>query len=173
MVVHTWNVGDVITAAHMNDYVRDSKQVEMAIARAAGTQAVASGTTTGVLLAGTEDSDVDGMHSTSVSTNLFTPVNPGWYRLAGFVECTTSSPGGSYRQLTVLKNAIADISNSGWGFGFSRVINPNNVGPQIGIVSVPIWCNGTTDNLQVALGHDRGSDITISDACICVYRYRG
>jgi hypothetical protein len=170
MGIKTWNFGDVPTAADFNTYVRDLAQTALCVARGSGTQTVAPDTTTGVLLAGTEDADTDGMHSTSVATNLFVPVYEGFYMISGFVFVAANTTF-SYTQITVLKNAVADVTNSGWGYGFARDQQGNGTfANALPICSVPVWCNGTTDNLQVAVGFDSAGDRNIDGACVSCWR---
>lgn len=173
MVLNNWDLGDQILAADMNTYVRDHAQTALCVARATGTQVVAPNTTTGVLLAGTEDIDTDAIHSTSVLTNMFTPSYWGWYMLSGYAFVSANS-SGNYAQLIVLKNAVADVTNSGWGYGFHRDLGKHASVPNImPICSIPVWMNGTTDNLQVAVGFDSTANRTIENASVAVWRLRG
>ncbi len=173
MGLKTWDLGYTFDAADANFYLRDMAQTAMAVGRGTGTQAVAPNTTTGVLLAGTEDVDTEGIHSVSVFTNLFTPTYEGWYIVCGFV-IVAADTSGSYTQITVLKNAAADVTNSGWGYGFARDLNDNGTFANgLSVCSVPVWCNGLTDNLQIAVGFDSSGNRNIDQACVACWRLRG
>ncbi len=173
MGLKTWDLGYTVDADDMNFYVRDLAQTALAVARGSGTQAVAPHTTTGVLLAGAEDTDTEGIHSVSVSTNMFTPNYEGWYMVAGFVFVAADT-SGSYTQIMVLKNAVADVTNSGWGYGFARDLADNgSFANVLSVCSVPVWCDGSTDNLQVAVGFDSSGNRNIDGACVACWRLRG
>lgn len=173
MGVKTWDLGFTVDAADLNFYLRDMAQSALAVARGSGTQAVAPNTTTGVLLAGTEDVDTEGIHSTSVSTNLFTPSYSGWYLIYGFVVVQADT-SGTYTQIVVLKNGVADVTNSGWGYGFARDLADNgSFANGLSVCSAPVWCNGSTDNLQIAVGFDTSGNRNIDNACVACLRLRG
>jgi hypothetical protein len=173
MGLKTWDIGYTADADDFNFYVRDLAQTALCVARGSGTQSVAANTTTGVLLGGTEDVDTEGMHSTSVSTNLFTPTYQGFYIVCGFVFVAADTTF-SYTQIMVLKNAVADVTNSGWGYGFTRdQVGNGSFANALPICSVPVWCDGVLDNLQVAVGFDSTANRNIDGACIACWRLRG
>lgn len=166
-MIKTWATGDVLSFPDMNYYVRDFAHTSMCIARADGSQKIWHTTLTGVFCQ-LEDIDTDGMHSTTVNPNIFTPTIAGRYVITGFVEFAASS-AGTYRQLHVLKNVSLSALN---GYYLSTEFSASFATFML-VRSVPVAMNGTTDNLQVAASHDNGGEATIHNAALCVYRLRG
>jgi hypothetical protein len=151
----------------MNYFVRDLAHTSMCIARADGTQKIWHKTKTGFFCQ-VEDYDPDGMHSTAVSPNIFTPNIAGRYVVTGFVEFAASS-AGTYRQIEVALNAVTSTE-----YGFNRSLEFSaNFATFLCMRSVPIACNGTTDNLQVVASHDNGGESLMHNGAVCVYRLRG
>lgn len=166
-MITTWSAGDVLTFADLNYFVRDLAQASMCIARADGSQKIWHKTKTGVFCQ-VEDTDPDGMHSTSVSPNIFTPAVAGRYVVTAFVEFAASS-AGTYRQVEVAFNTVTSTE-----YGFNRSLEFSaNFATFLCVRSVPVVCNGTTDNLQIVASHDNGGEALIHNGAICVYRLRG
>lgn len=82
-VVRTWTAGETVTAAYMNNNIRDvdSWLLAKAIFQGRNTAGplIATGTPTAVGL-DVEDVDSTGMHSTSTNPSRVTSVYPGYYR---------------------------------------------------------------------------------------------
>lgn len=166
-MITTWAASDVLTFADMNYYVRDLAHTSVCVARADGSQKIWHTTLTGVFCQ-VEDFDPDGMHSTVVSPNIFTPTIAGRYVVTGFVEFAASA-GGTFRQLHVAKNLTVSTA---YGFNLSFEFSAGLATFMI-MRSVPIVMNGTTDNLQIVASHDNGGEAEIHNAAVCVYRLRG
>jgi hypothetical protein len=158
-VYKTWGLGDILTSADLNTYIRDSMMTSICIARVDGSQHIGPGATT-LVLWGIEEYDPDGMHSTTLNSYRFLPRTPGYY----MVNCAAVG-GYDYTnwyipdQLYVLKNANWDTM---YGLGWSG-----------SGTTVPIQCNGTTDYICVYLGTVKTTDSTISAGYIQIYRLRG
>lgn len=95
-VPRTWTAGEIVTAGNMNAGIRDVLTFLMAppIARCRQTvaQSQANNVSTSITL-DTEDVDSSGMHSTSVNTNRFTAVYPGWYEGYGNFTWVANATG--------------------------------------------------------------------------------
>ncbi len=166
-MIKTWATDDILTFPDLNYYVRDLAHTSMCIARADGSQKIWHTTFTGVFCQ-LEDVDTDGMHSTSVSPNIFTPTIAGRYVITGFVEFAASS-AGSFRQLHVAKNLSVATQ---YGYNLSVEFSAS-FATFLVMRSVPIVMDGATDNLQIVASHDNGGEAEIHNAAICVYRLRG
>lgn len=165
-MIKTWATSDVLSFPDLNYYIRDLAHTSACIARADGTQKIWHTTLTGVFCQ-IEDYDPDGMHSTAVNPNMFTPMISGRYVILGFVEFAASS-AGTFRQLHVMKNA--SISTL-YGYALSTEFSAS-FATFMPIESVPVSMNGTTDTLQIAASHDNGGEAEIHNAVICCYRIR-
>lgn len=112
-VTRTWVAGEIVTAPHFNDNIRDVLlfllakpivQVRQATPQSLSNNAWADITFT------LEDVDSSGMHSVSTNTNRFTAVYPGWYDIGGIVGIDSNGTG--YRGARLGKNGTAiDISH--------------------------------------------------------------
>lgn len=169
MGTHTWAVGDILTAADMNNYVRDMIQQCAAVARSAGTQVVGNATQTEVTLDSTEDFDTDGIHSLVTTTARFTPPVAGYYVGVGVVQFS-SSVGGTFRQAAWIKNGSFTTSMTFARMPITAGFPTNSI--YLNIVSIPVQLNGTTDYLSMTAHHDTGSNMTLGNSWGGIYRIR-
>lgn len=101
---HTVSVGDKVTAADENTYVRDATTFFLSQPRVAvthsTTQSIPTGTFTAHLFdTETFDTDTTGDHSTSSATSKFTVITGGTYLLSGavaFAGNATGRRGGAF-----------------------------------------------------------------------------
>lgn len=129
--VHTVAVGDKITAADENTYVRDAVSYLLNPPRihayAGSTQTLTTATIT-VLTFDTENWDTDGMHSTSSNTSRLVVVTTGLYACNFGVTFATNAT--SWRYLNIRKNA-AGASGGGTsvyqGFTSGLAVSNNNI----------------------------------------------
>lgn len=116
-VTRTWVAGEVVTAAHFNNNIRDVLNYLLAppIFRARQTvaQSVANSTDT-VITFTTEDVDSAGGHSNSSNTSRYTYVYPGWMRHSGGI-CYVSNATGI---------RLLDWAKNGTGVEGTRTILP-------------------------------------------------
>jgi hypothetical protein len=92
----TWVAGEVVTAAFMNNTIRDVDNFLLARPQCLVNMASAQSLTTGTWIAlnfDTETVDTTGMHSTSSNTDRLTAVYPGWYQLSGAYAPTSNAVG--------------------------------------------------------------------------------
>lgn len=108
---HTVAVGDKITAADENTYVRDAVSFFSSVPRlhvyASGAQTLSNSTIT-VLTFDSELYDSDAMHSTSTNTSRLVVTTTGLYSVN--VGVTFASNATSWRYLHVRKNAAGSSS---------------------------------------------------------------
>lgn len=112
-VTRTAVAGEVTTAPHFNDNIRDVLNYLLARPIFQGVQTSAQSLTDGVAAALTfnsEDVDSAGGHSTSTNTSRYTAVYPGWYRASAGVSFAANATG--LRALEIAKNG-ALINGSG------------------------------------------------------------
>lgn len=124
-VVRTWTAGEVVTAAYMNNNVRDVDSWLLAAARCQAYQTVAQSIATGSSFTSVtldaETVDTTGMHSTVSNTSRFTAVYPGWYRYSGAVPFVNNATG---RRMTCWRYNGSDLTASGGGQAGSAVLVP-------------------------------------------------
>ena len=93
----TWSVGEVVTAAMLNDDVRDAITFFVSVRpKALLRQTVAQSLTNNVwgsITFDTEDHDNDTAHSTVTNTSRYTAVTAGWYRVSGVVTVASAGSG--------------------------------------------------------------------------------
>lgn len=92
----TWVAGEVVTAAFMNNTIRDVDNFMLARPQCAVNMASAQTLTTSVWTAlnfDTETVDTTGMHSTSSNTDRITAVYPGWYQFSGSYGPASNATG--------------------------------------------------------------------------------
>lgn len=167
MPTKTWSSGNTLTAADMNTYVRDLGVNAACLARADGLQTVVNDTEVKVTYV-TEDYDTDAIHNTGSNQSRFTPVYSGYYVLSGFVQLTANA-GGSYRQVAVWKNNSAPPY-----YGLHRRLAWSTVWDTfLTVVGLPVFCNGSTDYLEVVARQNSGSTLTVTQAVVSCHRLRG
>ena len=153
----TWVAGEIVTAAYMNNTIRDVENYLLAPPLFLGRQTVAQTLTTGTFTAVTfdaEDVDSAGGHSTSVNTSRYTAQYTGWYWPGGgvgFAANTTGRRNSEWRT-----NGATVISGS--GFYASANAGAGNV-VKIGTISLPIFLNATTDYLEMLALQDSGGNL--------------
>lgn len=96
-VTRTWVAGEVVTAPHFNDNIRDVllyllAKPTMMLRQTSAAQTLTTGTWTDITF-NTEDQDSSGMHSTVSNTARATAVYPGWYRPTGGVGFVSNATG--------------------------------------------------------------------------------
>lgn len=93
----TWVAGEIVTAAYMNNTIRDVDNWLLAPAICKVRQTVAQSlTTSGTPAAITfdaEDVDSTGMHSTVTNISRITAVYPGWYWVGGGISYAINATG--------------------------------------------------------------------------------
>ena len=90
----TWTAGETVTAAMLNDDVRDAITFFVsgrpkALLRQTSAQSLTNNTWVALTM-DVEDHDNDGAHSTVSNTSRYTAVTPGWVRASGLVSIATS-----------------------------------------------------------------------------------
>lgn len=108
-VTRTWVPGEVVTAPHFNDNIRDVLLYLLAkpivqCRQTTTAQTLTNNTWTNITF-NTEDVDSSGMHSTSSNTDRFVAVYPGWYRFSGAPSFASNAT--SYRGARWAKNGTA------------------------------------------------------------------
>lgn len=166
MAQKTWGTNETLIVGDLNYYIRDLKQNACCITRADGSQKIWYKSRTGVF-AQLEDFDPDGMHSTTVSPNLFTPTYAGYYYLTGFVEFAASA-GGNYRQVETAVNGSV-IFDQGKTRDLDLDATFSNF---LWLTGAPTYLNGTGDNIQFTAMHDSPGDLNIHNAVIALCRIR-
>ena len=109
-VTRTWVAGEVVTAPHFNDNIRDVLLYllarPLAVLRNTVSQTVSSATWASLLM-NTEDADTAGGHSTSSNTSRYTAVYPGWYRHSGLYSPAANATGRRGTRWAVNGTAVA------------------------------------------------------------------
>lgn len=168
MPLPSWTDGDALTTGDAYTYINGLAAVAVAVAVTTGKQLIAPQTWTGLICAASEDVDTDGIHSLATAQNWFTPTIPGYYVIKGWAEFAASS-AGNYRQAAALKNAGTSTF-----YGFQRSMDLSaSIATMVEVTSVPIACNGTTDFIEIACGHDATEALTMGVSRVGVYRLRG
>lgn len=112
-VTRTWVAGEVVTAPHFNDNIRDVLLYLLARpifqGRQTSAQSIPDNTVTAVTF-NAEDVDSAGGHSTSTNTSRYTAVYPGWYRASPAASFAANATGA--RALEVSRNGTL-INGSG------------------------------------------------------------
>lgn len=114
---YTWTVGEQVTAAKMNAYLRDA--VSFLLARPyvrllhGATQTIATGTATALDFT-TEADDADGMHSTTTNPHLVTVQTAGVWTFT--VAAPWAANGAGKRECWIRRNGVsifaADAKNA-------------------------------------------------------------
>lgn len=96
-VTRTFVAGEVVTAPHFNDNIRDPLNFLLAppileVRNITTAQSISDNTWTPFTF-NTEDVDSSGMHSTSSNTSRATAVYPGWYQFSGATSFEANSTG--------------------------------------------------------------------------------
>lgn len=108
--LRTWSAGEIVTAAMLNANVRDAINFLLARPYVSVYASATQSTTTAVwalILMQSEETDNDGMHSTSSLTSRLTAVTPGWYQVSGQVAFSgTSNVGSRNARLAVNGSAV-------------------------------------------------------------------
>jgi hypothetical protein len=131
---HTVAVGDKITAADENTYVRDATAFQIAPPRlfvyqgTTGTTAGTSGTAA-LMLWDSEQWDTDSMHSTSTNTSRLNVVTSGLYDVKASVFWAANATG--FRELEIRKNSAGAVG-SGTGIFKFRVPATATLGGWVG-----------------------------------------
>lgn len=150
---HTVSVGDKVTAADENTYVRDANTFFLSQPRVAvthsTTQSIPTGTFTAHLFdTETFDTDTTGDHSTSSATSKFTILTPGTYLLSAavaFAGNATGRRGGAfYKNGAILTG--------------SEILVPASVATSLVIPMAPFMVQTVaTDYLEFYVYQDSGS----------------
>jgi hypothetical protein len=98
-----WLVSDGSASWHVVDYFLSPSYCDV---YATTSQTFGNGTATGVNM-DSENSDPDGLHSTSTNTSRVTIKKPGLYLITGFM---TFKPGAGYREVDIQKNGVVSGS---------------------------------------------------------------
>lgn len=119
-------------------------------ASAAGTQTVASNTLTKVLFA-TEDWDTNN----NFASSTFTPTIAGYYQINAILRCTVG---------TTASNSVVQITKNGTQYSLNTSMAP---GATLNSVSVSdiVYCNGTTDYLEISTIQVGTGTLTLTNAC--------
>lgn len=116
-----------------------------------GTQAVATGTATALLL--NLQQRLTNMNAT-LSGGILRATIPGWYLVSGGVSFPATS-GGTRRMASILKNG-AQVTGSVHAAYVSGAVNLWVPTP-----AIPVALNGTTDTVQLAATQDTGGSLTV------------
>jgi hypothetical protein len=142
---YTWTVADIFTAAIGNG-VRDGLTFAQNPPLFLGTQSTAQslGNSTWVAMGlDTSQSDTYSGHSNTVNNSRYVPQQPGWYLAAGVVAFALNATGARAARLQMNGSAIkgaAGMTQSSGGANDCAIVSPTR----------PIFCNGTTDYIEVA-----------------------
>lgn len=119
-VTRTSVAGEVVTAAHFNNNIRDVLAYLLAPPSLELRQTSAQTLTTGVAAAltyTTEDVDSSGMHSNVSNTSRATSVYPGWYRGSGGMYYANNATGVRACQWRVNGTDISGSASGTVAFG--------------------------------------------------------
>jgi hypothetical protein len=152
-VPRTWISGELVVSSFMNG-LRDALNFLLSppcwvLKQNTVGQSVAAGTDTPVAW-DTEDIDSDNVHSTVTNTSRVTPQTPGWYQIdticgVGFISST--------KKLSFRLNGTTPE------FGATQQ-NPPGTGAWIGSIATKLFCNGTTDYIEVLIFNLSGTAST-------------
>jgi len=165
----TWTVGELLTAAKMNQEVRDPLNFLLStkpicILKRTATQSVSYGA---AVQYDTEIVDRDNGHSTSSNSHRYNVGTAGLYNMTAYVQFTDAFSAGESRQLSFTHNNSNDVSVT----SIYQVNNspPNSFGMNT-TVSISLMLNCAVDDwMYTAVAFDpSGGSKTIGVAFFCL-----
>jgi hypothetical protein len=142
---YSWSVGDVATVNLLNS-IRDALNWSQQPPVFIGTQSVAQsiGNANWIALSlDTAQVDTYNGHSTTTNSSRYTPQQPGWYVAAGVAAIALNANGARAARLqqngAPIKGA-GGMTSPATGSNDCAIVTPTR----------PIYCNGTSDYIEVA-----------------------
>lgn len=154
-VQRTWTVGEKVTAAMLNDDVRDAVNFFLAAPTCHvynGAIATATGTSTFMTFA-SERYDNDGIHSTTANTSRLTCVTAGVYQINAGLTYAGNATGTK-------RNIIARLNGATY-LPFELTVNPDGGTPTPVALSFQ-WKLAVGDYLELRALHDAGATINVT-----------
>lgn len=160
-IPYTWNVNDVAGAAPLNAQLRDgltfAQNAPMAVYQQTATQNISSSTATNITWP-TPTIDTYGGYA-SGSPTRYTPTEPGWYQVSATIGYAPNATGG--RGVLINKNGTLWAQSTVGSAGSVYGTNPT--------ITTLVYCNGTTDYLEVGAAQNSGSTLgtltTVTQFC--------
>ncbi|WP_412079052.1 hypothetical protein ACLF6K_37545 [Streptomyces xanthophaeus] len=152
----TWVVGEVVTAALMNQEIRDQCSLLLNPPIASLTQSVTQSTTNGgwtTITFTNEEIDSYNGHSTVTNTSRYVCQLAGWYRIVGRVAFASNSTGS--RGSRILKNG--NVVN-----GSASMAGAGTLGP-IAVTSRMVQL-AASDYVEVQGGQDSGGSLSTNSS---------
>lgn len=112
-----------------------------------------------VLTWDTEDTDPNGLHSTSSNTSRITPNVAGWYRITATVHWAANATG---------RRAVA-INKNGATAGYGQISPGSSAGTTSTTVTRTVQANGSTDYFEVFAYQDSGAGLNTADTVGTVF----
>ena len=145
----TWVAGAVLTAAELNEQLRDNMNFlaipNMARARSTTTTGIPTGVATVIPFAAADSYDTAAMHSTTVNNSRVTVNLIGVYSITGQFYLEGNS-GGTQRLIIIYKNG-AEVQSVG-------IPPPASPGARLNITMLD-YASAATDYYELAAYHDR------------------
>jgi hypothetical protein len=118
--------------------------------------------TGGILQCDTEEFDPANIHDAVTNKGRVTPTRPGVYRVSGRIQKSTPLSAAT-------KYWIAVIYKNGVAYKYAQAYSEGTNNNASSVVSGLVYCNGSTDYIELAIEHNETGSVALSASAATAY----